>query len=109
MKFTNQTLLQLLNDNGLWRDPLRIRILSSELGISNIALLHRMSRRRIIRSAYVIDDREHRRVLASQQSRIVKSYAELTGDPRSKVERTAKKLGVSEQVVRAKLETSCGA
>ena len=104
MTFANQTLLQRLNDHGLWRNPLRIPILSSALGISSIALKHRMNYRRIIRGPYVIDDREHMRILASQRSRIVKSYAALTGDPRSKVRRIAKKFGITERQVRAKLE-----
>jgi len=68
-----------------------------------------MNYRGIIRGPYVIDDSEHKRVLASQRSQLLKGYAALTGDPRSKVRRIAKKFRLTERQVRAKLEVSCGA
>ena len=109
MNLANKSLLPLLNENGLWRHPLRIQILSSALGISSIALKRRMNFRGIIRGPYVIDDCEHMRILASQRNHIVKGYADLAGDPRSKVRRIAKRFGLTERQVRAKLEASCGA
>jgi len=109
VRFTEQTLLQHLNENGLWRNPLRLRILSCELGISIIALKGKMNYRRIIRGPYVIDDQQHRQVPKSKRSQVVRSYAGLTGDPRSKVKRIVKEFEITERQVRAKLEASCGA
>jgi hypothetical protein len=74
---TSETLLHFLNETGLWRNPLWIRILSSELGISRIALKGRVVRRGIIRGPYIIDDREHRAVPGSKRILVLKSYAEL--------------------------------
>jgi hypothetical protein len=107
VKSTN--LLQLLNENGLWRNPLRIQILSSELGISAIALMRRMNRRGIIRGPYMIDDDEQKRLPASKRSQVAESYSEMTGDPRSKVTRLVKKYGIAETEVRRRLRSSCGA
>ena len=109
MKPNNASLLQRLNQKGLWRNPLRLQILSSELDISTIALRRRMNCRGIIRGPYVIDGSQHRNLLASQRSQLLKIYAALTGDPRSKVRRIAKKFRLNERQVRAKLEASCGA
>jgi len=105
----DQTLLQRLNDNGLWRNPLRLRILSCELGISIIALKGKMNYRRIIRGPYIIDDREHKAVPVSKRSQLLKSYTALSGDPRSKISKLAKKFRLTERQVRAKLEAACGA
>jgi len=98
VKFTEQTLLQRLNEDGLWRNPLRLQILSAELGISIIALKGKMNYRRIIRGPYVIDDQQHRQVPRSKRSQVLRSYAELTGDPRSKVRRIAEKFGITERL-----------
>jgi len=68
-----------------------------------------MNYRRIIRGPYITDDRKHKEIPASKRRQLVKGYAALTGDPRSKVRRIAKKLGITERQVRAKLEASCGA
>jgi len=67
-----------------------------------------MNYRGIIRGPYVIDDQQHRQVPKSKRSQLIKSYAELTGNPRAKVTRTARKFGIAERQVRAKLEGSCG-
>ena len=104
----NRNLLQRLNKAGLWRNPRRLEILSSQLGISAIALMRRIRRRGIIRGPYVIDNEEHMRVAASKRSQLTRSYAELTGNPRSKVKATARKFRTTERAVGQKLQASCG-
>jgi len=68
-----------------------------------------MNYRRIIRGPYITDDRKHKEIPASKRRQLVKSYAALSGDPRSKVKRIAKEFGLTERQVRAELETACGA
>jgi len=68
-----------------------------------------MSRRGIMRGQYVIDDREHTSIPASKRAQVVKSYSEMSGEPRAKVRSLAKEYGITERDVRRKLESSCGA